>query len=55
MEKIKDNLSFFLITWVIILVLNQVFIFGACFAPYCLAAALPHTGLIAGVITFLKN
>lgn len=47
MEKIKNNLETFFTIWGIILVLNQVFIFGGCFAPYCLLAALPHTGIIA--------
>jgi hypothetical protein len=40
-------MKFFFIAWLIILILNQVFIFGACFALYCLLAALPHTGVIA--------
>jgi hypothetical protein len=42
-EKIRS----FFVVWLVILVINQVIIFGACFAPYCLVAALPHTGLLA--------
>jgi hypothetical protein len=51
MEKIKNNLETFFTIWGIILVLNQVFIFGGCFAPYCLLAALPHTGVIAFIVS----
>lgn len=43
----KDKIQNFFTAWLVILVLNQIFIFGACFAPYCLLAALPHTALIA--------
>ena len=46
----KDKIQEFFTIWLVILVLNQVFIFGACFAPYCLLAALPHTALIAFLI-----
>lgn len=53
--KIKENLQSFFVIWLILIVLNQIFIFGACFAPYCLIAALPHTGLIAGLIVFFMN
>jgi len=57
MEKIKNNLQTFFTIWGIILVLNQVFIFGGCFAPYCLLAALPHTGIIAFFVSiyFIKD
>ncbi len=54
-KKIKENLQTFFIIWLILIVLNQIFIFGACFAPYCLIAALPHTGVIAGLIVFFMN
>ncbi|MEA2019717.1 MAG: hypothetical protein U9N59_14850 [Campylobacterota bacterium] len=54
MDKIKDNLSYFFKAWGILLVLNQVVIFGACFAPYCIVAALPHTGVIAALITYFN-
>lgn len=53
--KIKENLQSFFVIWLILIVLNQIFIFGACFAPYCLIAALPHTGLIAGLIVIFMN
>lgn len=45
-EKIKS----FLLIWVVVLVLNQVLIFGACFNPYCILAALPHTSIISFLI-----
>ena len=53
--KIKENLQSFFVIWLILIVLNQIFIFGACFAPYCLIAALPHTGLIAGLIVIFMH
>lgn len=41
------NFQVFLVVWVVIIIVNQLFIFGACFAPYCLIAALPHTLVIS--------
>jgi len=41
------TIKYFFLIWLVILVLNQVVIFSSCFAPYCLLAALPHTGVIA--------
>lgn len=38
-----------------VILINQIVIFGACFAPYCLIAALPHTGIIAALITYFSN
>ncbi|WP_417775258.1 topoisomerase DNA-binding C4 zinc finger domain-containing protein [Stutzerimonas xanthomarina] len=51
------NFQLLLIAWVIIIIANQLFIFGACFAPYCLMAALPHTFVIALLVNyfFLAN
>ena len=49
-ELIKANAKFFFITWGIVLLVNQIFIFGGCLAPYCIVAALPHTGVIALVL-----
>lgn len=50
MQIIKENLKSFFITWGIILLLNQVFLFHGCFNPVCLIAALPHTGFIAFLV-----
>jgi len=47
-----DKIKAFFITWVVVILLNQIFIFGACFAPYCIAAALPHTSAIAALLTY---
>jgi hypothetical protein len=44
------NVKRFFGVWLVILIANQLFIFGACFAPHCLAAALPHTLVIALLI-----
>lgn len=52
-ELIKANTKFFFITWGIALLVNQIFIFGGCLAPYCIVAALPHTGVISAVIVYL--
>jgi hypothetical protein len=41
------NFQVFLVLWAVIIIANQLFIFGACFAPYCLMAALPHTLVIS--------
>ena len=51
MNKIKENLYAFFTIWGVILVLNQVILFGGCFNPICLIAALPHTGVISFVIS----
>ena len=53
-ELIKANTKFFFITWGIVLLVNQIFIFGGCFASYCIVAALPHTGVISAVIVYLN-
>jgi len=42
-ESIKNILWL----WGIVLIINQLFFFGACFKPYCIAAALPHTLLLS--------
>jgi len=46
------NIRRLLYIWLAVLVANQLFIFGACFAPYCLAAAVPHTLAIAMLVNF---
>lgn len=51
----KDKILSFFVVWLVILVINQVFIFGACFAPYCLLAALPHTGFLALICTYFVS
>ena len=40
----------FFILWGVVLVLNQVIIFGSCFNPTCIIAALPHTGILSFII-----
>lgn len=50
LKLIIKNLKLFFILWGIILFLNQLFIFGACFHPYCILAGLPHTAFISAVI-----
>lgn len=48
-----NNFKGFLVLWAIVILINQVFIFNACFAPHCLIAALPHTGVIAIFLNYL--
>ncbi|WP_083761359.1 hypothetical protein [Nitrosococcus halophilus] len=43
----SENVVNFLWLWTAIIIANQIFIFGACFAPYCITAALPHTLVLA--------
>ncbi len=50
---IIEKLFTFFWIWIVVLAVNQIFLFGGCFTLNCLAAALPHTLLIAGIITFL--
>jgi hypothetical protein len=42
-----------LIIWGVILVLNQVILFHACFKIHCIIAAIPHTFIIALVINWI--
>ncbi|UTW08005.1 topoisomerase DNA-binding C4 zinc finger domain-containing protein [Pseudomonas benzenivorans] len=43
------NAKGFLAAWAVVVIANQLFIFGACFAPYCLIAAIPHTFVITAI------
>ena len=52
MKNIIENIKGFLVLWGVIVVANQVVLFGACFAPYCLVAAVPHTFAIAIVLSY---
>ncbi len=54
-KNIFNKFQQFLLTWVVILIANQLFIFGACFEPYCLIAALPYTGIIAALVLYFMN
>lgn len=50
---VLNNFKKFLMLWAVLILINQVFIFNACFAPHCLIAALPHTGVIAIFINYV--
>lgn len=54
-KSIFSNFQTFLVIWIVIIIVNQLFIFSGCFAPYCLLAALPHTSVIAAVVTYFLN
>lgn len=51
-KTVKEKFSTFLSIWLVAILVNQLFIFHGCFAPYCLIAALPHTGFIAALLTY---
>jgi hypothetical protein len=51
-ETVVANFKTYLVVWGVVIAVNQIVIFNACFAPHCLLAALPHTGLIAAAITY---
>jgi hypothetical protein len=50
LRSVFSNVRRFGIVWLLVLLANQIFIFRGCFAPYCIAAAVPHTLLIAALI-----
>ncbi len=54
-KSVFKNFQSFLVIWVVIIIVNQLFIFGGCFAPYCLLAALPHTSIISALILYFSN
>jgi len=54
-KVIQTNFQKFIVAWVVVLLVNQIFIFNSCFAAYCLIAALPHTGIIAALITYFTR
>jgi len=49
----SQNIKFFFMTWLVVILINQIAIFGACFALYCLIAAVPHTIAISAAITYI--
>ncbi len=51
----KENVEQFFIIWAIVLVLNQIFLFHACFKPYCIGSALPHTAVVAFLWVFFSK
>jgi len=44
-------IKIFLVTFVVVLVVNQLF-YGACFKSYCLSAAFPKVAIIATIISW---
>lgn len=53
-KSVIKNFQTFLVIWAGVLIVNQLFIFHACFAPYCLIAAMPHTLVIAAIILYFS-
>lgn len=55
MDTILKNFKQLLTIWAIVIVVNQILIFNACFELYCLIAAMPHTFVIAALITYFMH
>ncbi len=53
MKSTQETLKLFFIIWGVVLLLNQAVIFGGCFNPYCIAAAIPHTVIITFLLIML--
>lgn len=47
------NAKFAFSTWVILTIVNQIVFFGACLAPYCILASIPHVSLITFGIMYM--
>jgi hypothetical protein len=52
-QTITEDIKGFFVLWGIIILANQLIIFGGCFAIYCIIAAVPHTFIIAVVLSYL--
>ena len=48
------NIKFAFTTWIVLTLLNQIVFFGACLAPYCILASIPHVSLITIGIVYLS-
>lgn len=56
LKSVVKNFQVFLVVWIIVLIANQLLIFGACMKAYCILAALPHTAIISMLIVhFIIN
>lgn len=51
-KRVYDSFQNFLVIWAVVILANQIFIFGACFEIYCLIAALPHTSVVAALVVY---
>jgi hypothetical protein len=49
----SDTIKSLLITWAVVVSLNQVILYHACFKLHCIIAAIPHTFVIAFVINLI--
>nr|WP_321266894.1 hypothetical protein [uncultured Sulfurimonas sp.] len=49
----SNSTKTFFIIWAVIIFLNQVIFFGACFKGYCILNAIPHTLIISFIIMAL--
>lgn len=47
------EITLFLKTWGVVLVLNQVLLYNATFSPYAIIAAIPHTFIISLVSSYI--
>lgn len=49
-KSVFKNFQTFLVVWVVVLIANQLLIFGGCMKSYCILSALPHTAIISMLI-----
>lgn len=49
----SDKVKSLLITWAVVIFLNQVLLFHGCIKLHCIIAAIPHTFVIAFVINLI--
>ncbi len=54
LKYIFFNLGQYFVIWVILTIINQVVFFGACLAPYCILASIPHVSIISLVIMYFS-
>jgi len=48
---INEKLKIFITTFLVVLVINQLF-YGACFAAYCIAAAIPRVFIMSILLSW---
>ena len=51
-KSVFKNFQTFLVVWVVVLITNQLLIFGGCMESYCILAAIPHTVIISMLIVY---
>jgi hypothetical protein len=55
LKSIMKDFQQFIVVWAVVILVNQIVIFGACFKVYCLVAALPHTFVISALAHYFMK